>query len=94
MLDEAVSTVTAGISAVVASRTTSGSCWVVGVGVPALSPAPQRSTGVRRGITPSPVIGVELSPPALPPVEVRAPAVALFQTASLVFDRWLPESRL
>ena len=92
MLDEAVSPVTAGISAFVTSRATSGSCWVVGVGVSALSPTPQRSTEVRRGNAPVLVVGVELSPPALPPVEVRAPEVALFSTASLILDRsWLPE---
>ena len=84
--------VTAGISAVAASRTTSGPCWVGGVEVPALSPAPQRYTGVRRGTAPSPAIGVELTPPALSPVEARAPAAALFPTASMVPDHsWLSE---
>ena len=56
---------------------------VEGVRVSAFNPAPQCSTGVRRGTTPAPVVILRSSPSVSAPVEVSAPEVALSPAVSL-----------
>lgn len=66
---------------------------IVGVGISALNPAPQRPAGVHRGTAPVPVVVVRSSRLVPAPVEVNAQEVALSSTESFAFDRsWLSVS--